>query len=467
MFCFPDVSENFNIPLIQPKPASIKGCSIDSRSLKPGDLFFALRGNQGDGHSFLEEAFKKGAAGAVINAQFYRQSGGFSYARNLLLAENPEIFLRSLSTWYRQQLKIPVMAITGSVGKTTTKDFLRYILSKKYKGTASAGNFNNHLGLPLTLLSVQPEDEYLICEMGANHLGEISSLCKLAQPSAGILTCVAPAHLEGFGSLENIYEAKLELFTSLENDAPAIYPDDDEVIAKRVKEMHLRASSVGCRSGADYHMDRLEGDGKRITFRLNGIKFTFPGNAPHNARNAAMALALCDCAGLYGLDEVERDWDDFIPAAGRFHSNQLSNGVTVVDDTYNASPLSFEKAIDAFTAFPKTGKKIVVIGDMLELGAESLEYHRRVAAYILSQKFDQIWATGPFFHAAFNEIDKRDANVRLKTSLEAINEGLLKALSPGDAVLCKGSRSMRIDKVVRFLKEMTGESKVSSKGVCC
>lgn len=457
MFSFLEAGRALRASLEFPNP-SIKGCgaSIDTRTLKTGNLFVALRGQHQDGHTYLEEAFRKGASGAVIEKKVWENARArFLNAKtaywNLLPVENTEKALGELAAWRRSHFDIPVIGVTGSVGKTSTKEFLHYLLRQKYRVLANQGNLNNHLGLPLTLLRLEAGDEYLISELGANHRGEIRMLARILKPTAGIMTQIAPAHLEGFGSLEAIYEAKLELFSELPAGSLAVIPDDDPVLDEKSRPRNLKLIRVGRSQPANYRITRLESGNDQIHFEINSkYHFAFPGIAPFLALNAALAVAMVRELGM-AWEDLPARWDDLALPAGRFERTIIRDGISVIYDGYNASPASFEKALETFQALSVSGRKILVFADMLELGGKEKEYHEALGRKIASCDFEEVVGYGPRTVVSLEAIgrEKKSARARHFETAEEASHYLNARLRTGDCVLLKASRGMKIENVLK------------------
>ncbi|MBI3312997.1 MAG: UDP-N-acetylmuramoyl-tripeptide--D-alanyl-D-alanine ligase [Candidatus Omnitrophica bacterium] len=459
MFSFLEAARVLRTTLEIPHPAlKGSGASIDSRTLAGGNLFVALRGEHQDGHAYLEQAFQKGASGAILEQKVWQAERprflNSKIYKNLLPVENPEMALRELASWYRLEFKLPVVGITGSVGKTSSKEFLNYLLSKKYRVLASRGNFNNHLGLPLTLLRLEEGDGVLVSELGANHVGEIRMLAKILKPTAGIITQIAPVHLEGFGSLEKIHEAKLELFDELPTGAPAVTPDDNPMLYEKAKKRNLKLIRVGKSRLADVQITRMESREGFIHFEINGqYRFAFPGIASFLVMNAAMALAMAVELGMNWRD-FPPIWDDFTLPAGRFEKKSIRDGISVIYDGYNASPASFEKALETFQSLSVPGRKVLVFADMLELGSEEKKYHEDLGRKIAGCDFDEIVGYGPRTAMSLEMIhqEKKNAQARhFETAQEAAHY-LNAFLSSGDCVLLKASRGMKIETVLKDIE---------------
>ncbi|MCM8775911.1 MAG: UDP-N-acetylmuramoyl-tripeptide--D-alanyl-D-alanine ligase [Candidatus Omnitrophica bacterium] len=461
MFSYPDASRLLETEIFFPNPdLTFSGGSIDTRTLVPGDLFIALKGSRQDGHAYLEEAFRKKASGALISRLVFEcQRGRFEKGRglfrNLLPVPDPEKALQALASWNRYQQRIPCVGITGSIGKTSTKEFLHFLMSRKFRVLSNQGNFNNHLGLPLTLLRLSSEDEMCIAELGANHAGEIRGLARILQPTMGVITQVAPVHLEGFGSFEAIYAAKLELFEELPAGSPAVIPDNNPMLIQRSRDLKLDLRLVGFSPQADYFLSDVAVSGHWVHFKFNRKwSFAFPGIAPFLAINAGMALA-CACEMGLDLDEIPEVWNDFRPLHGRFELRDLGNGIQVIYDGYNASPHAFDKALEVFESFPVSGKKFVVFSDMLELGSEEKKFHQDLGRKLALGHFDVVLAYGKQSLAAIEVLVSEDRHctaIHFETSRD-VASCLQAMLRPGDCVLLKASRGMKIEEVLNHLSD--------------
>ncbi len=458
MFSPEDASRQLNCRLLEPVPGTlITGASLDSRKINAGELFAALPGAVQDGHVFLEQAYSRGASAALVRRSYLEAHPGLRQKRfaNLLVVEDPQTALGQLAVWRRQLFQGPVIGVTGSVGKTSTKEMLGYLLSFFKKGHVNAGNFNNHLGLPLSLIGLDPSHGFCLAELGASHQGEIAHLAGILKPTHGILTCVAPSHMEGFGTLEAIYETKLELAAALPEGAPVLIPDHDPVLLEKSKRWNRRWLTVG-EGQADYRITDLTNGPEGIRFVLNGRKkYRIPVRAGFLARNAAMAAAMADCLG-FGLEAQPEHWAGFSMPAGRFECRSLS-GVTVIFDGYNASPQSFEESLHSFEKLEIQGKRVVIFSDMLELGTEALRYHRELGDSLVRGRFDAVGCYGEWSKAALEVYRKAGgkAAFEFKDALEA-GDFLAEALRPGDGVLLKASRGMKIEKVLeRFQSRLS------------
>lgn len=437
------------------------GASIDSRTLKTGEVFFALKGLHQDGHDYLWDAFRKGASGAVIREDFFKTARERLFREralfhNLVPVSDPEEALQILSGHYRNHFSAVGIGITGSVGKTSTKEFLRFLLGQKFPILATSGNLNNHLGLPLTLFQLKPEHPYCVAELGASHRGEIRMLSTLLRPQVGVITGVSPAHLEGFGSLSAIYQAKLELADALaQNRGTLVLPDRDSELVKRARRRKVPILFFGRERSSDFRISGVKVRDGWVEFEVNDRwPFRFPGYAAFQAENALAALTVCFACG-FSPAEFPPVWKDASLPKGRFEILAGGDGILFVNDCYNANPYSFEKALDAFEGLEGDGRRILVLGDMLELGSQTADYHRRLGESIAQKNFQALFTLGDWIRETTLACE-RLGNPPLALHFE--NKGMLahflgNFLKPGDQVLFKASRAMKLEELIRFLSE--------------
>lgn len=463
MFSYPDATRLLGVaPEFPDLSLTIRSLSIDTRTLQPGDLFVAFKGEHSDGHAFLSTAFQKGASGALIDAA---QKSAILAAfgdkkmnvRNLIPVPDPQAAMTVLAASYRKSLPVKVIGITGSVGKTTTKEFLAYLLRQKYSVLATAGNLNNHLGVPIMLSRLEVSHQYAVMEMGASAPGEIRYLTGLAAPSGGILTPIGPAHLAGFGTLENVYRTKLELADSLKSNDPLVVLEGDATLLEMIRQRGRKTITVGVAEGAEYRISDVKASGGEVSFLMNSRgPFVFPGQAAFLALNAGLAIAMARNLGL-SWEEIPKKWNDVDFASGRFRETILSCGVRVIDDSYNANPVSFSNALDAFRSLSVSGKKIVVFADMLELGVEEERFHRELGEKIGASGADLAFAYGKQARFSIESLKRsgfRCAARHLENGEETL-KALKEVLQAGDLVLFKGSRSMHVEKVLDGIRDVS------------
>ncbi|HZV45121.1 MAG TPA: UDP-N-acetylmuramoyl-tripeptide--D-alanyl-D-alanine ligase [Saprospiraceae bacterium] len=415
--------------------------STDTRQIKEGSLFFALRGDHFDGNAFAIEALALGAAYAIVSDQSLKGSR-FIYVPDTLLA------LQQLAREHRQHCSIPVIAITGSNGKTTTKELLHAVLSRKFKTYATQGNLNNHIGVPLTLLQVQFQTEILICEMGANHAGEIAALCSIADPTHGLITNIGKAHLEGFGSLEGVKKAKGELFDYLAAHQGFAFVNADDSSLVAISESLHQKTSYGLKDESSpeihfqYTPDHLGGfvlKDRHSDYTIHSSLFGF-----YNASNILAAY----CVGKYfGVEEelITDSLSSFVSGANRSEKMNWKE-CTIIKDAYNANPSSMELAVHAFAEQYPEGW--VILGDMKELGSATHEAHHQMIKTVLGKKIKKIFFVGNAFREAYLKMHLKDPRVEINNTIEELIDHWKWDSCRGQHLLLKGSRSMHLEKIL-------------------
>src|ERR1700719_2293101 len=363
------------------------GYSIDSRTVQPGELFFAVKGERLDGHDFVEQALKKGAAAAVV-----RRSDGSRYGRKarLLMVNDTLAALQTLATAMRKLWGKALIAVTGSAGKTTTKEAIAHVLASRFRVLKSEANFNNHFGLPLMLLKLEPEHEVAVIEMGMSHAGEILALAKIAQPEMGVVTNVAPVHLEFFDSLARIARAKYELIESLPGKGIAILNADDEYVSQFGRNFKGKVVMSGTRAAADVRAENVRSkgaEGAEFDVVIGGVRehAILPLVGEHNVLNALAAVAVGLERGLKP-SEVVAALATLAPADKRGQVLQVGN-ITVINDCYNSNPKALDAMVDALARMAAK-RRIVVAGEMLELGSAGEELHRQAGQHVALKKID-------------------------------------------------------------------------------
>ena len=414
------------------------GVTTDSREVQKGDLYIAISGERVNGHSFLKEVFDNGAIAALVSKSF-DQIDGYQ-----ILVEDTVSAIGKVSTLWREQFNFPIIGITGSNGKTSTKELLKHILSAKFDVHATEGNYNTSIGLPLTLLQLTSFHGASILEMGANQPGDIKELCKITNPTHGLITNVAPAHLEGFGSIENIAKTKGALFESLSEGVSFVNITDNQV--SKLKIFGDRVT-FGLTPDCDYPADLHHEEDSTITLTINAQEIPTNSTNLSFAKNVIAASAIAQELGL-GWDTIIDRIKTFIPPKGRCEVK--NNGkITVIDDTYNANLESTIAAIDYLKAFSGDGQRIFVFGDMLELGDSSIEQHKTIGEKCNDSKIDAVLTFG-------KETIATDGALLIDYHRHYNHkEDLLKTLSEiasdGDKVLVKGSRGMKMETIVEML----------------
>jgi UDP-N-acetylmuramoyl-tripeptide--D-alanyl-D-alanine ligase len=433
--------------------ATFERVVTDTRDLRAGDLFVALRGERHDGHDFLHQAAQSGAAGALVERR---------HAIDLPQIEVPDTLngLQRAAVAWRERYAEPVVAVTGSNGKTTTKQMMATIFRARGPVLATRGNLNNHIGVPLTLLELRPEHRTAVIEMGANHAGEIARLAGFARPDVGIVTQAGDAHLEGFGSREGVARAKGELFAALGRDGIAIINADD-AYAPLWREMARTSSRIefGMQGSADVVAEDLYelegGEGTEFSLRTPTgqatVRLPLPGR--HNVMNALAAAAGATALGLVpeliadGLSAVE-------PVQGRVRWKRTRSGAQLIDDSYNANPSSLRAGLALLAR--SSGQRWVVLGDMAELGPQAAELHRQCGAAAREEGIDRLFAAGRY---AGEYAQGFGAGSEAFADVEPLVRRLQDSVDASVTLLVKGSRSARMERVVAALTETpSGES---------
>ncbi len=422
--------------------AVFTGVGTDTRKLRHGDLFFALRGPRFDGHLFLSEAVAAGAAGAVI-------SRAIDTPLPTLQVEDTRVALGRLAAHWRGRFDFPVIAVTGSNGKTTVKNMIAAIMGASGPGCATEGNLNNDIGVPLTLLRLRAEHRFAVVEMGMNHRGEIAYLTHLARPNVAVITNAGAAHLEGLGSVEAVARAKGEIFGGLASDGVAVInADDDYAGLWRELAAPRRCITFGLDAKADVSAQYTSGaDGSTIqlTTEAGEVEMKLPLLGKHNVMNAVAAASASLAAGA-SLADIRQGLEKLRAASGRLEIKHGINGARILDDTYNANPASVAAGLQVLRE--SGGERVLVLGDMAELGESAQEIHRRVGEMARRVGVQRLLTVGTLSAAAADAFGK---GARHFASQEECADALLDLLHGGMTVLVKGSRSMHMERVVQHI----------------
>ncbi|MCX6640483.1 MAG: UDP-N-acetylmuramoyl-tripeptide--D-alanyl-D-alanine ligase [bacterium] len=451
------------------EPAVLKGklgtSNFDSRLLQPGQVFWALYGEKSDGHQFVGEAFQRGAQAAVVTEKGFRQWQEKLPDAAFVVVEDPLKALQDLARVYRSRFSLPVIALTGSNGKTATKELLAAALGLRYRIVRSEGNFNNHIGVPLTLLQIDDKTEIVLTEMGTNHPGDIELLCHIAAPTAGLVLNVGPAHLEGFGDEETVAVEKSALLRSLPANGVAFISCDDF----HVRRMSSTAQTCICygfsqgtasfsctqRVKAEYLGLTHDAKGR---FRLKGVDFILNWYGQHQVHNALSAAMVADYFQI-PLIEIAETFASLPPLKGRLQLDTIA-GVTLIDDCYNANPASTAAALDFLSSLSVPGRKLVVLGDHLELGKASAELHRSIGRMVVDRHLDGAFMVGRKMCFARDEIPALILHYQPDyTELDDLIAKVISHIKPGDALLVKASRGVGLDRLITALKTKLREVK--------
>ncbi len=417
----------------------VTGITINSQNVQSGDLFIALQGERVDGHQFIRDVADKGAVASLVK----HRNGDVNIQQ--IEVDDPLTTIGTIAHHWRNRFDIPVIGITGSNGKTSTKELLKHIFSPEFTVHATEANYNTSISLPLTLLTMTNEHSMSIIEMGASVPGDISYLCKIAKPTHGLITNIAPAHLDGFKTIENVAREKGELFNALESGIAFVNQSDDHI-----QNLNIPGESIsyGFTPNCDFPADIFHDEHNTISLIIDSIEIHT------NSQNISFAKNVLACAAVAKTMDV--DWDmfqekiySFAPPSGRCEIKQ-ANQITVIDDTYNANLESALSAIDFLSAFATTGKRYFIFGDMFELGEESIRAHQHVGIKCAGVELDGVFTVGDLTRHTHDHLPDDYLHQHF-SSKEECNSFLKTIIKPGDAILIKGSRGMAMETIVKEL----------------
>jgi UDP-N-acetylmuramoyl-tripeptide--D-alanyl-D-alanine ligase len=430
-----------------PREELALGYSIDSRTVNPHELFFAVKGERLDGHDFVSATLERGAVAAVVGKdQLHRFPGNMK----LLPVDDTLMALQTLATAVRKLWGKPLIGVTGSAGKTTTKEAIAHVLASKFRVLKSEGNFNNHFGLPLMLLKLEPEHDLAVIEMGMSHAGEIRALAKIANPDIGVVTNVAPVHLEFFDSLAAIARAKYELIESLPSNGTAVLNADDEYVSQFGRDFKGRVIKYGTATGADVRAENVRSKG------ANGSEFDvviagtpelarLPLVGEHNVLNALAAVSVSIACSMTASEAVAA-LSTLKPADKRGEVLQLGN-ITVINDCYNSNPKALGAMVDALSEM-KAARRIVVAGEMLELGPQGKALHRESGSHMGEKKIDVLIGVRGLAQALVDGAKQAGTRAEFVVTPEEAGEWLARETRDGDVVLLKASRGVKLERAL-------------------
>jgi UDP-N-acetylmuramoyl-tripeptide--D-alanyl-D-alanine ligase len=454
-------SVNATPPLAADGSLTIDRVSTDSRAIRPGDLFWALPGARVDGHSFVNQAFAAGAAAAVV--QVDRAPGATSIdgrpAKPTLRVPDTIRALGQFAAWYRRACSATVIAVTGSVGKTSTREAIFSVLSRNWFGVRSLKNYNNEIGVPLSLLELEPSHRFAVIELGASRTGEIAALAAIAGPQIGVLTTIGAAHLESFGSMDAIARAKSELICRLPPGGTAILNADDLQIQSIGQAAKCGVLWFGTQDDPHWlfaSAKHITAVGEAVTFRLDSgqpVRIMAPGR--HQVSAALAAVAVGRWMGM-SEREIVAGLEAYRPATMRCQVERIGR-VTVINDAYNASPTSMCAALDTLSSWPTTGRRILVCGDMLELGRFGVDLHRQLGEQIARRSaIGRCIAVGPLCATTVEAARRTGMSAETIMHCDSVGraaELLARTAGDGDIVLIKASRAMQLENVLSGLRK--------------
>ena len=429
------------------------GYSIDSRTLQPGDLFFAVQGERLDGHDFVEAALAKGAVAAVVERQHQAR---FPSGSPLLLVEDTIAALQRLGAAVRRLWGRPLIGVTGSAGKTTTKECIAHVLATRHRVLKSQGNLNNHFGMPLQLLKLEPEHELAVIEMGMSHAGEIAALAALAQPDCGVVTVVAPVHLEFFDSIAGIARAKYELIQSVRPGGIAVLNADDEYVSQFGRDFHGTVVTFGVHRAADVRAENISSHGAagsafEVVAGVERVPATLPLLGEYNIYNALAAVAV---GAQYAVPLPTAVASLATLAASDKRGEILSiDGATVINDCYNSNPKALDSMVRSLAEMPAR-RRIVIAGEMLELGPTGQALHRAAGERMAQLGIDFVVGVRGLAQAIVEGAKQAGAQAEFATTPEQAGEWLTREVRPGDVVLLKGSRGVRLERALEVWKRL-------------
>lgn len=417
-----------------------QGVSTDTRNITPDSLFIALKGDNFDANQFAEEALQKGALFAIVDNKKY-----YTDKDKMLLVSNSLETLQLLAKYHREQLGLPIIALTGSNGKTTTKELISSVLATKYNVTATAGNLNNHIGVPLTLLTFTEETDIGIVEMGANHIREIAHLCQITQPDYGYITNFGRAHLEGFGGFEGVVKAKSELYDYLEDTKKIAFVNTDDP-RQDAKTITFNRYTFGLDSSNDVVIKSYNAQ-PNATVELANHIFTSKLTGIYNSTNIAAAITIGNYFGI-DLGHIKEAINQFTPNNNRSQWLQ-KNSTDILLDAYNANPSSMEVAIDNFIQLESTKNKVLILGDMFELGVESTKEHQAIIDRVKAIENIKAYYIGDTFYNLRSE----ESNHHFYKKFDDILNILKNPDSFANSlILIKGSRGMALERILEYIK---------------
>ncbi len=436
------------------QPIDIAGVSTDTRSIQKGNCFFALVGPNFDGHQFVRQALEQGAACAVIQQPVELPS---NLAGRVLLVEDTLQALGQLAAWYRRQLKAKVIAITGSAGKTTTRNILYHILSRTMRTCQAEKSYNNHIGLPLTILSADPQDQILLLELGTNHPGEIGYLTRIAQPDIAVVTFAGAAHLEGFGSVENIIREKLSIAEGLTAGGMLLINGDQHDLVCWAMSLNRPFLTFGTQANCDIRAENLASKGANGTMTIEGLPIEVPLAGQGNLKNVLTAWAVCSIVGI-ALSDFAEAVASLKPVCMRI-SVETVGAITLINDCYNANPASMANALDCLAAVAGGSRQrtVFIAGCMAELGQQTKQLHYELGQKAALSGVRQILAAGDWaadIAAGAASQGLGSGQCKIYPNVGLLCDNLHNFIHPADIVLVKGSRSAGMERAADALKTL-------------
>jgi UDP-N-acetylmuramoyl-tripeptide--D-alanyl-D-alanine ligase len=414
------------------------GICTDTRNIEKGCLFVALRGDNFNGNTFTQQALDKGAFKVIIDDISQHKNTG-----ETILCKNSLVLLQKLATYHRQKLNIPIIALTGSNGKTTTKEIINTVLSKKFKTTATLGNLNNHIGVPLTLLSMTKDTQICVVEMGANHKKEIKALCEIAEPNFGYITNFGKAHIEGFGNVQGVIEGKSELYKYITKEKGTLFFNADDPIQSKLLGNYTAKIGFSQEKKNFYTLKQID---TNPYVALQAAKKTIKSNliGGYNFTNICAGVVIGDFFDI-PLNDIKQAIEEYLPTNNR--SQLITKGNTqIILDAYNANPTSMMAALQHFNTI-RGDSKMVFLGDMFELGETAQQEHQKIVDYLINSNIDEIYLIGSYF----SKTKSRVKNIYQFTSFEALKKAFNNIIAEDTTILIKASRGMALERILPML----------------
>lgn len=452
MFTIEEILERTGGKLVKGSSSGkVSGVSIDSRTIKPNELFVAIKGERFDGHVFIEEASRRGAAAIVFSDRRYEKTAlKHPRAIPILRVKNTVWALGALAYSYRTRFKIPVIAVTGSNGKTTTKEMLKATLSKRFSVLCNPGTQNNHIGVPLAIFKLQKKHRLAVIEIGASRAGEIDRLSWILQPSVGVITNIGPAHLEFLKNLQGVFKTKMELTRNLSRDAKLVINQDDRFLSSALNGPNLHRVTFGLNRSCDFYAEAIKQTEKEISFVLNGKHhIALKALGRHNVYNALASIAVAKSFGI-GYNEIKDALAIFKAPPMRMQVFDVNN-VRIISDCYNSNPDSLVSALEFLSEYSSKGKKIAVCGDMLELGERAHSLHFDIGKKLARRKIDFLITVGPLskdIASGAHAAGMSKESIRTYSSASEAAKSLYELAQGNDVVLIKGSRAMQMENII-------------------
>ncbi|NMA83031.1 MAG: UDP-N-acetylmuramoyl-tripeptide--D-alanyl-D-alanine ligase [Epulopiscium sp.] len=431
----------------------VQGVSTDTRNIYIGDLFIPLRGERFNGHEFIELAYAKGAVGCITEERLHTVPEG----KWMILVKDTKKALMELAAAYRKIFPIPVVAVTGSVGKTSTKDMMASFLSQKGVVLKTQGNYNNEIGLPLTVFGLEDHHTVAVLEMGMSGFGEIHNLSRIARPKFGVITNIGVSHIEHLGSQQGILKAKSELFDYLEEDGVALLNGDDPLLASLQEQLSCTVISFGIKSNNMYWAEEIDITGETTVLLIHTpttqFKATVPSIGQHWIYNILPGVIIGEYFGM-SISEMQQGIASFAPSGMRMEKESTDYPLHIINDTYNASPDSMRVALDVLCRWPVSGRRIAILGDMFELGDYSKQIHESIGRYAAQKEIDVLIFVGEEAKQMDVAAKQQGISSLYFPTKEELQDEIPSIVKRGDTILLKASRGMHLEETVEKLKEV-------------